>query len=327
MEHLNFVHRLFARDMALSLALLEVSAVVSVAEAATRIAVIPIADNTPPGLQAAQVTAGKIESILNDRGHLTVVDSGSVASSVRKLKSQAGAQEVDWRDVASDLNLDLVALLSIVDAHVEYLGEQPDHLAVGEFTDKPGTVHLYEGKVVIRLSIVEVDSENTLLDEEARGDKADRYRQSHDAAKYAVVVNAVRDLAAIFDDSVKTRGAATLTEEYSPLAISALEKAADRLSKPLEKAFPLRGVIILVEGRDLTVDIGADSGLKTGMRFHIARPGKVVTHPTTGQQISTGEEFIGKAKVSRVSASTAVLKADRKASATVEVGFFIVEDT
>ena len=264
--------------------------------------------------------------MLRERGQLVVVDSSKVAASFRKLRDQQGLQDIDWRDVASDLELDLVALLRVTDAHVEYLGEQPDHLAVGELNQEPGTVHLYEGKATVQLSIIEVDSEKSILDEEVRGDKAERYRRSHDAAKISEVVNAVRDLAAIFDDSVKPRGAVSLTEEYAPLAISALEKATDRLSKPLKEGFPLRGVIILVEGRDVTIDIGAESGIKKGMAFRVFRPGRVVTHPTTGKPISTGDELIGKAKVHSVSEGAAVLQADRKTSKSVEVGFSVIED-
>ena len=314
------------RWLVLSLACFSLSALVSVAGADTRIAVLPIADHSPPSLNSIQVATARIESMLRERGQLIVVDSNKVAASFRKLRDQEGLQDIDWRDVASDLELNLAALLSVTDAHVDYLGEQPDHLAVGEINPEPGTVHLYEGKAALKLSIIEVDGERSVLDEEVRGDKAERYRQSHDAAKISEVVNAVRDLAAIFDDSVKPRGAVSLTEEYAPLAISALEKATDRLSKPLKEGFPLRGVIILVEGRDVTIDIGAESGIEKGMAFRVFRPGKVVTHPTTGKPISTGDELIGKAKVHSVSESTAVLQADRKARKTVEVGFSVIED-
>ena len=315
-----------ARWLVLSVAYFSLGAFVTVAEAAPKIAVLPIADHSPPSLNSTQLATARIETMLRERGQLIVVDSSKVAASFRKLRDQEGLQDIDWRDVASDLELDLVALLSVTDAHVEYLGEQPDHLAVGEPNQEPGIVHLYEGKATVRLSIIEVDGEKSIFDEEVRGDKAERYRQSHDAAKISEVVNAVRDIAAIFDDSVKPRGAASLTEEYAPLAVSALEKATDRLSKPLKGAFPLRGVIILVEGRNVTIDIGAESGLKKGIAFRVFRPGKVVTHPTTGKPISTGDELIGKAKVHSVSESTAVLQADRKASKTVEVGFSVIED-
>ncbi len=314
------------RWLVLSLAYFSLSALVSVADAATRIAVLPIADHSPPSLNSIQVATARIESMLRERGQLIVVDSSKVAASFRKLRDQEGPQDIDWRDVASDLELDLVALLSVTDAHVEYLGEQPDHLAVGEIDPEPGTVHLYEGKATVQLSIIQADGEQSILDEEVRGDKAERYRQSHDAAKISEVVNAVRDFAAIFDESVQPQGAVSLTEEFAPLAIAALEKATDRLSKPLKGAFPLRGVIILVEGRDVTIDIGAKSGLKKGMAFHVFRPGKVITHPTTGELISTGDELVGKAKVRSVSENTAVLQADRKASKTVEVGFSVIED-
>lgn len=321
----NLNHSSAMRWLVLPLFCLYCSVSAAAAEAATRIAVIPVADHSPPSLNSIQVATARIESMLTERGQLRVIDSSSVAASYRRLREQVGHQEIDWRSVADDLELDLVALLSVTDAHVEYLGEQPDHLAVGEVDAEPGTVHLYEGKAAVKLSVIAVDAENIILDEESRGDKAERYRQSHDAAKVREVVNAVRDLAAIFDDSVKPRGTATLTEEYAPLAIGALEKATDRLSKPLKKALPLRGVIILVEGRDVTVDLGAESGLRKGMTFRVFRPGKVVTHPTTGKPISTGDELVGTAKVQSVSANTAVLRAGRKDSKMIEAGFSVIE--
>lgn len=313
---------------AIAVAMIAVSTLAgpSLADSGSRIAVIPIADHTLPTLRASGVTAGRIEGMLNDRGHLAVVDSGSVAASVRRLREQTGRDEVDWQEVAQDLDLDFAALLSVLDAHVDYLGEQFDHLAVGENVDEPGTRHLYEAKATLRLTVVRVEDGTTLLDEEVKAQKTEGYRQSHDAAKYAEVVRAVRDLAAIFDSSISAEGPATLTEDFAPLALSALEKSTDKLSDPLKQTFPLRGVVILVDGRDLTVDIGADGGLRKGMKFLVMRPGEVVTHPTTGKPVSTGDVTVGKARVSSVSSGTAVLKADRKAGAAAEPGYFIVED-
>lgn len=290
-----------------------------------RIAVIPISENAPPSLKAAQVAASHVETLLNRQGRLNVVDSASVATAVRVVEEQSGAPEINWRAIAENLDLDLVALLSVVDAHVDYLGSQIDHLAIGEGSDEPGQRHIYEGKAIIRLTVVDVEKGTTLLDEEAKGKKSEGYRQSHDASKYAEIVTTVRDIVSIFDDSVKTNSGTTLTEDYAQLAMTALEKATKELDDPLKEAFPLRGTIILIEDRKLTVDLGSTSGIKKGMKFEVVRPGKVIVHPTTGENISTGDEGIGSAKVKSVSNTTSVLEADRKAASEVKIGDSVVE--
>ncbi|MGW8180015.1 MAG: FlgT C-terminal domain-containing protein [bacterium] len=296
------------------------------AATAPRIAVIPISDNAPPTLNAAKVTASQVETLLNQQGRLDVVDSVSVARVVRLVKEKNGAAEIDWHDIAENLGLDMVALVSVIDARVEYLGSQFDHLAVGELDSTPGQRHLYEGKATVRLTVVDVEQGTTLLDREEKGARTEGYRQSHDASKYAEIVTAVRDLVAIFDESVKTETGTTLTEGYSHLAMAAIEQATKKLDGPLQEAFPLRGTILLIEGGRLTVDLGSTSGIKKGMKFEVVRPGKVLVHPTTGEKLPTGEESIGTAKVRSVSSNTSILEIGRKAAASVEIGNSVVED-
>lgn len=288
-----------------------------------KIAVIPISENAPPGMAAAQVAAERVVGLLNKQGRLNVTDSASVASAVRRASEQTENDVVDWREVASELDLDLVALVTVVDVHIDYLGEQMDHLAVGEGVDKPGTVHVYEAKALVRLQVVDVNSGKTLLDAEGKGNQIERYRQSYDASKYAEIIGAVRDLAAIFDDSVQTQPTTDLNDNFTSLSLLALERASSKLSDPLSDAFPIRGIVILVTGSELTIDVGSDAGVRKGMKFDVLRPGQVIVHPTTGEEIATGEESIGTAKVSKVSTNTAVLHADRRVSKAVEVGYVV----
>jgi hypothetical protein len=295
----------------------------SAAVTGPRIAVLPVSDNAPPSLKAAQVAASHIEALLHRQGGPDVVDAGTVASAVRSVQERIGSNEFDWNEIAAELDLDLVGLLMVLDVHVHYLGAQPDHFAVGTSNSTRGERHLYEGKATLRLTVVDVEQGRTTFDEQLEGKKTDGYTRPHDASKYADIVSAVRDLAAIFDSSVTPTSGSTLTEDYAPLAMAAVDRATDKLADPLREAFPLRGAIILVEGRDLKIDIGTDSGIKKGMEFDVVSPGKVIIHPTTGEEIVTDGEELGTAKVSRVSTNTAVLKASRKAASAVEVGYSV----
>lgn len=216
--------------------LLFVPSMLQAEESQTSIAVIPILDNSPPGLNAARVAAGEIERTLNQLRQFTVVDPSVVAATVRRLNSDEGANGPNWQDVATDLSLDYAALLSVGSAYVEYLGEQFDHLSVGELDSKPGTIYVYEGSVTIHLKIVDIENGKTLLDEEVTGKKSAGYRQSHDAAKYAKIVSAVRELAAIFDKSIPTGGPEQRADEHASLVTEALEKASRKLERPIKRA-------------------------------------------------------------------------------------------
>ena len=202
-------------------------------ETRPRIAVIPVADNSPPGLNAVQYAVGRIEMSLGRLGSLEVLDSPAVAAAVREFETESGGAAVDWRDLAGPLDLDYAALLSVTNAHVEYLGEQFDHLAVGELDTRPGKVHIYEGVATLRLKIVDLRRDATLMDEEATGKKSEGLRQSRDAARYAEIVSAVRDLAAIFDESIQAYGPAQRADEHASLAIEAIKKASKKLERPV----------------------------------------------------------------------------------------------
>ena len=197
-------------------------------EAKGRIAIIPVSDSSPVGVNAAQNAAGKIQIMLNRLSDLTVVDSQTVASTVREISGD-DEDAPTWQDVASKLSLDYAALLSAGPATVEYLGEQFDHLSVGELNGEPGTVHLYEGAVTLGITIKDVKTGETLLDEEVTGKEVERYRQSHDAAKYAMIVAVVRELAAIVNDSTITNDQVNGTDEHLALVQEALNKAVKKL--------------------------------------------------------------------------------------------------
>ena len=67
------------------------------------------------------------------------------------------------------------------------------------------------------------------------GDKVERYRQSHDAAKYAAIVSAVRELAAILDDDITAADAQSGVDAHLALVNEALDKAVKKLERPMRK--------------------------------------------------------------------------------------------
>lgn len=203
-------------------------------ESKDRIAVIPILDSSPAGINAAQSAAGKIEIILNQLSDLTVLEASTVASTVRQMNGDDDIAPT-WQDVASELSLDYAILLSAGPATVEYLGEEFDHLSVGELDGKPGRVYLYEGAVTLRTTIKKVETGETLLDKEVTGKEVERYRQSHDAAKYAMIVAVVRELAAIVDESTTKTDQGSISYEHLALINEALTKAVKKLERPIRR--------------------------------------------------------------------------------------------
>lgn len=203
-------------------------------ESKDRIAVIPISDSSPAGMNAAQSAAGKIEIMLNQLSDLTVLEASTVASTVRQIHDDDEIGPT-WQDVASELSLDYAILLSAGPAMVEYLGEEFDHLSVGELDGKPGKVYLYEGAVTLRATIKYVETSETLLDKEVTGKEVERFRQSHDTAKYAMIIAVVRELAAIVDDSTTRTDQGNISEEHLALLNEALAKAVKKLERPIRR--------------------------------------------------------------------------------------------
>ncbi len=202
----------------------------------SRIAVIPVSDSTPASINAAQGAAQKIEVVLNKYSNFEVLDSSTVAMAVGRIDGD-GDTGVTWQEVASELALDYVVLLSAGPATVEYLGEQFDHLSVGELDGKPGTVYLYEGKMTLRATIRNLKTDDVLLDEEVTGSEVERYRQSYEAAKYARIVSVVRELAVIFDKTVTTGNQPGVLDTHLALINEALDDAVKKLERPIRRAF------------------------------------------------------------------------------------------
>ncbi len=74
----------------------------------------------------------------------------------------------------------------------------------------------------------------------------------------------------------------TLNSEraFSPPALT-LREAGNYLSESLRERFPLSGYVIRVTGKEVTVDLGTDDGLKDGAALEIVRKGEQIIHPVT----------------------------------------------
>ncbi len=191
-----------------------------------RIGVIPVLENAAPSLGAARTAASEVTSLLSRQGGLDVVDSATVADAALGLAGDA-ARTVGWREVAEALGLDRVALLSVLEADVKYVGDQQS------VTDEATVLHLYESQVRLRVQVIDVASAATLMDETVRGKQLERYPESRDTSRYGQVVRAVSDVLAILrhEDPEAPPAADDVT-----LVSRALEKATKKLAKPLRAA-------------------------------------------------------------------------------------------
>ena len=72
-----------------------------------------------------------------------------------------------------------------------------------------------------------------------------------------------------------------------------LEDLVVQMAEKIIKDFPLEGYIVHIDGEKVTIDLGKQAGVKTGMSFSVFREGNMIKHPKTGdildiQHIQTG---------------------------------------
>jgi len=84
---------------------------------------------------------------------------------------------------------------------------------------------------------------------------------------------------------------------------SSAEKLRDLVAKITEKialAFPMEGYIVQRNDKKVTIDLGMQIGVKTGMKFMAFKEGKVIKHPKTGEVLDVEVIEIGLIEVKDV---------------------------
>jgi len=75
-------------------------------------------------------------------------------------------------------------------------------------------------------------------------------------------------------------------------------------------AATLAGYAVKIDGTSLYVDLGTNSGLKTGSNYNIAVIGEELKHPVTGESLGADLKELGLGRVTRIEEKYSILKAD-----------------
>src|SRR5437899_7204935 len=59
--------------------------------------------------------------------------------------------------------------------------------------------------------------------------------------------------------------------------------------------------VVEVRGRTVTLSVGRDSGIQTGVVLDVVREGREIRHPRTGQVLGNAEQSLGRAVITQVS--------------------------
>ncbi|GEM_PF-5731823 len=101
-------------------------------------------------------------------------------------------------------------------------------------------------------------------------------------------------------------------QNYAAQITSTIQAACKEFGKDLVNAFPLRGYIIQVQKKYITIDLGSNDGIKKGYKLYVIRPGEPITHPQTGEIIPGADIELGIAKVKSVSPQSSLCKVKGK---------------
>ncbi|MDQ0203901.1 CsgG/HfaB family protein [Pectinatus haikarae] len=95
---------------------------------------------------------------------------------------------------------------------------------------------------------------------------------------------------------------------------NALEDAADKIMHQLNRNYPVYAKIAAVNGEELYINAGSQSGIKSGDIFTIYETGAAVIDPDTGKMLTYQKKKIGTLKIIRVESHASVGQLQNKAS-------------
>jgi formylglycine-generating enzyme required for sulfatase activity/TolB-like protein len=104
--------------------------------------------------------------------------------------------------------------------------------------------------------------------------------------------------------NVKT-GSIVAAENIRSNSSNNLQKVIELLTERIVKNFPLTGYIVKRKGKSVLIDLGAASGLQSGMEFIVFKEGEVIKHPKTGEVLEVEQILTGKIKVTKIRTNVA----------------------
>jgi len=99
---------------------------------------------------------------------------------------------------------------------------------------------------------------------------------------------------------------------------SGFPAAVKRLSESVRKEFKPVGLVVYIQGREITVSLGKEHGIKKGDKLEVFSKGEIIYHPKTKEILDQAETVIDTIKVIRVKDKTAICKADKKHKITLK---------
>lgn len=93
-----------------------------------------------------------------------------------------------------------------------------------------------------------------------------------------------------------------------------LQDLVVEMSEKIIKNFPLEGYIVNRSGESVTIDLGARTGVKKGMRFIVYKEGQIIKHPKTGEVLDVERIETGKVTIESVAQKICTAKVDEEES-------------
>jgi len=100
-------------------------------------------------------------------------------------------------------------------------------------------------------------------------------------------------------------GSVIAAESVKSGSAAGLEDLVFQMAQAIIRDFPLEGYIVRRNGRDVIIDLGKTSGIRSGMRFLVFKEGEVIKHPKTGEVLDVLLKETGRIEVVHVMDKTA----------------------
>lgn len=252
-------------------------------------------DNERSKIKIGEKARDEITNVVVALKYLTVVERSRMESIMKEMEfsNTAFADSSSAASFGKKLGAQLVVF-----GNVSAVSYKIEEIREGEEGKKKAIKKKGTGTATLNVQIVDVDTNATIFSESFSGEAT---------------------------DTVDKNGT---PKPMTALVPEAIRNAAEKLWVPLQKKFPLDGIVIKKEKRDgdyyAYVDFGKNWGVTKGRRLYIYSKGEKVIHPVTGKVLSSGRgELVAKDSVDELFDEYCTANVSRREYNRIEVGMIV----
>lgn len=120
--------------------------------------------------------------------------------------------------------------------------------------------------------------------------------------------------------SASFQGSSTTPRLDPSTYTSAARRAIEEIAFKINQINPLEGVVILVQGDKVMIDLGRDHGVEAGQTYIIVREGNPIYHPITGALVAVEKTELASFTITETETNTATGKLKESTAKAIKPG-------